>query len=81
MGVATAEINQPWLVNIGILYHWGYFHEVVDDLELDSFEYKLRNNLSSIFYFCFLFCFFTFLHFDFEAVLVYIQLYNYLFKT
>ena len=34
MGVATAEINQPWLVNIGILYHWGYFHEVVDDLEL-----------------------------------------------
>ena len=31
MGVAIAEINQPWLVNIGILYHSGYFHEVVDD--------------------------------------------------
>ena len=26
-----AEINQPWLANIGILYHLGYFHKVVDD--------------------------------------------------
>ena len=24
MGVAIAELNQPWLVNIGILYHLGY---------------------------------------------------------
>ena len=31
MGVAIAEINQPWLVNICILYHLEYFHEVVDD--------------------------------------------------
>ena len=31
MGVAIAEINQPWLVNIGILYDVRYFHEVVDD--------------------------------------------------
>ena len=30
-GVAIAEINQPWLANIGILYHLGYFHKVVDD--------------------------------------------------
>ena len=31
MGVAIAKINQPWLENIGILYHLGYFHDVVDD--------------------------------------------------
>ena len=30
-GVAIAEINQPWLANIGILSHLGYFHKVVDD--------------------------------------------------
>ena len=30
MGVAMAEISQPWLVNIGILSHLGYFHVVVD---------------------------------------------------
>ena len=31
MGVAIAELNQPWLVNIGIPDHLGYFHKVVDD--------------------------------------------------
>ena len=31
MGVTIAEINQPWLVNISILYNLGYFHKVVDD--------------------------------------------------
>ena len=31
MGVAIAETNQPWLVNIGILYHLGYFNQVVDN--------------------------------------------------
>ena len=31
MGVAIPEINHPWLVNIGILYHSGYFHEAVDN--------------------------------------------------
>ena len=31
MGVAIAELNKPLLVNIGILYHLEYFHEVVDD--------------------------------------------------
>ena len=31
MGVVIAEIDQPWLVNIGVLCHLGYFHEVVDD--------------------------------------------------
>ena len=31
MGVAIAEINQPWLINVDILYHLGYFHKFVDD--------------------------------------------------
>ena len=31
MGLAMAEINQPWLVIIGILYHSECFHEVVAD--------------------------------------------------
>ena len=31
MGVVIAEIDQPWLVNISVLYHLAYFHELVDD--------------------------------------------------
>ena len=46
MGVAKTEISQSWLVNAGILYDLGYFHKVV----ADGFEYKLKDNLSSIFY-------------------------------
>ena len=36
MEVAKTEINQPWLVNAGILYHLGYFHKVA----VDRFERK-----------------------------------------
>ena len=31
IGVALTEINQPWLVNISVLYDLGYFDEVADD--------------------------------------------------
>ena len=31
MGVAIAEINQPWSVNIGMLHHSGKFNKVADD--------------------------------------------------
>ena len=52
MGVAIAELNQPWLVNTGILHHLGYFHKVVFlfccffsiKLHMINLQYYIRQN-------------------------------------